>query len=330
MIISKTPVRISLGGGGTDLPSYYEKREGFLIAGAIDKHVYVTANKEFFGNYSLKYSDIEKVKNVDDIKHKLIKNALKYLDIKAGIEITSLANIPARTGMGSSGAFLISLLNTLHLYKGEKVDKRQLAEEACKIEIDIMKEHEGKQDKYACAYGKIRAYKFHKNGNVSVIPLIDDDLIKSYLEENLFLFYTGNIRNQLASQALKVQDEKIKKDESEMMAYMDEIKKIGLESKVALEDSNFEFYGSLMHKHWCIKRKYSNLSSNDEIDKIYNFALKRGGAIGGKMIGAPGGGFMLFYHSGPAKEHWSFVQTMENIGLKSIPFKFDMEGVVSL
>jgi len=330
MIISKTPVRISLGGGGTDLPSYYEKREGFLIAGAIDKHVYVSANKEFFGNYSLKYSDIEKVKNISSIKHNLIRNALKYLDIKAGIELTSLANIPARTGMGSSGAFLISLLNTLHLYKGYKVSKRELAEEACEIEIDIMKEHEGKQDKYACAFGKIRAYKFHKNGNVSVIPLINEDLIRMDLEENLFLFYTGNIRSQLASQALKTQDEKIKKDESDMMEYMDEIKKIGIESKDALERSDFEFYGSLMHKHWCIKKKYSNLSSNEEIDKLYNFALKRGGAIGGKMIGAPGGGFMLFYHSGPAKEHWSFVQMMENVGLKSIPFEFDMEGVVAL
>jgi len=326
MIISKTPVRISLGGGGTDLPSYYEKKEGFLIAGAIDKHVYVTVNKEFFGNYSLKYSKIEKVKNICDIKHNLIKNALKYLDIKPGIEITSLANIPARTGMGSSGSFLISLLNSLHLYKGSSVPKRQLAEEACEIEIDIMKEHEGKQDKFVCAFGGIRGYKFHKNGRVSIIPLVNEDMIKIDLEQNLHLFYTGSIRNVKASKALEKQDKRIKKDDSEMMNYMDEIKEIGLASKDVLEEGNFGFFGSLMHRHWCIKKKYSKDTSNKEIDKIYDIALKKG-AIGGKMIGAPGGGFLMFYHSGKLKHKWDFISAMKTLGLKYIDFKFDMEGV---
>jgi len=329
MIISKTPVRITLGGGGTDLPSYYEKREGFLIGGAIDKHVYVCVNKEFFNNYSLKYSKLETTRSISKISHNLIKETLKYLNVKPGIEITSLADIPARTGMGSSGAFLISLLNSLQLYDFKKPSKRDLAEQACKIEIDIMKEHEGKQDKYVCAFGGIRAYKFHKDGKVSIIPLVNKDIIKSTLEQNLFLFYTGNIRIEKASNALKNQDERIKKDESEMMEYMDEIKRIGLESKDALEDGSFDYYGSLLHRHWCIKKKYSNKSSNEEINKIYDFALKKG-AIGGKTIGAPGGGFLLFYHPGPIKEQWSFVKAMKDIGLKSINFSFDMRGVDTL
>ena len=330
MMISKTPVRISLGGGGTDLPSYYEKREGFLIAGAINKHVYVSVNEDFFNNYSLKYSKIERTNNINNIKHNLIRETLKYLNIPSGIEITSLADIPAGTGMGSSGAFLISLLNSFKNYNSlREVEKRELAEEACKIEIDIMKEHEGKQDKYVCAFGGIRAYKFHRDGKVSIIPLINEDIIKSELQHNLFLFYTGHIREKTASHTLQQQDEKIKKDDSEMMQYMDEIKEIGIESKKALEDSRFEFYGSLLHRHWCIKKKYSEKSSNKEINKIYDFALKQG-AIGGKMIGAPGGGFLMFYHPGPVKEHWGFVSAMEDIGMKNIKFKFDMEGVVSL
>jgi len=329
MIIAKTPVRISLGGGGTDLPSYYEKREGFLIGGAIDKHVYVCVNEEFFGNYSLKYSKIEKVGNVNDINHNLIRETLKYLNINPGVEITSLANIPARTGMGSSGAFLISLLNSLYKFKGVMFSQRQLAEDACKIEIDIMKEHEGKQDKYVCALGGIRAYTFHKNGNVSIIPLANEDLIKSELEENLYLFYTGNLRNETASKVLKEQDEKIKKDDSKMLEYMDEIKEIGYQSKKALEDCNFDFFGSLLHRHWCIKKKYSDKSSNEKINKLYDFALKKG-AIGGKTIGAPGGGFLLFYCNEVPKEKWNFIHSMEDIGLKRIPFRFDMRGTMIL
>jgi len=329
MIISKTPVRISLGGGGTDLPSYYEKKEGFLIGGAIDKYVYVSVNKEFFGKYSLKYSKIEKTDNIDNIKHNLIKRTLKFLEIEPGIEITSLADIPARTGMGSSGAFLISLLNSLYGFKGRKPTKRELAEEGCKLEIDIMKEHEGKQDKYVCSMGGLKAYKFYKNGNVSIIPLINEDLIRSTLEENLYLFYTGTLRKEKASDAIKEQDERIKKDESEMLEYMDDIKQIGYQSKKALEDCNFDFFGSLLNKHWIIKKKYSIKSSNKQIDKIYDFALNQG-ALGGKMIGAPGGGFIMFYFSGKPKEMWKFESSMEEVGLIRIPFKFDIEGVVTL
>jgi len=329
MIISKAPFRISLGGGGTDLPSYYEKYGGFLIAGAIDKHIYVGANEQFYDNYSLKYSKIEIEKQIHNIKHKLIREALNLLDIQPGIEITSLADIPSKTGMGSSGAFLVALLNTLHHYKGENVSRRILAEEACQIELEILKEHEGKQDKYVCAFGGIRAYEFQKNGGVKVIPFIDEDIIKITLEENLFLFFTGHRRKSLASETLKNQDIKIKKDDSKMIEYMNEIKKIGLATKEAFEDHNFEFFGSLLHQHWMIKKKYSTQTTNEFIDRCYRKALEKG-AIGGKTIGAPGGGFLMFYFEGKPTDKWEFVRTMGDFGLKHIPFKFDNIGATKL
>jgi len=329
MIISKAPFRISLGGGGTDLPSYYEKYGGFLIAGAIDKHIYVGANEQFYKNYSLKYSKIEIENQLDSLQHKLIREALRLLDIQPGIEITSLADIPAKTGLGSSGAFLVSLLNTLHLYKGEKVSKRLLAEEACKIELDILKEHEGKQDKYACANGGIKGYEFKENGIVRVISFVDEDIIKLTLEENLYLFFTGRQRKVLASTVLKEQDEEIKKDNNEMIEYMHEIKRIGLETKDAFEERNFDLFGTLLHKHWLIKKKYSKHSTSPSINKWYDFALKKG-AVGGKTIGAPGGGFMMFYFDSKPKDRWNFIDSMETVGLKHIPFKFDINGVEKL
>jgi len=329
MIISKAPLRISLGGGGTDIPSYYEKYGGFLISGAIDKHIYVGANQQFYNNYSLKYSKIEIVNQAHEIEHKLIREAIQFLDIQPGIEMTSLADIPSKTGLGSSGAFLVALLNTLHQYKDEKVNQRQLAEEACKIELDILKEHEGKQDKYTCSFGGIYGYEFREDGSVKVIPFIDEDIIRTTLEENLFLFFTGQKRKSLASEILKNQNGKIKKEDKNMVEYMNEIKQIGLDTKIAFEERNFDFFGSLLHRHWIVKKKYSIHSTNESIDKYYDFALKRG-AIGGKTIGAPGGGFLMFYHSGQTKDKWKFVDAMEKAGLKHMPFKFDNKGVTTL
>jgi len=330
MIISRAPLRISLGGGGTDLPSYYEKREGFLIAGGINKHIYVGANKQFYDNYSLKYSKIEIVKNIQDIKHNLIREALNLLNIKRGIEVTSLANVPSGTGLGSSGAFLVALLNTLHQYNGDKfVYKRAIAEEACKIELEILKEHEGKQDKYACTFGSIKGYKFHKNGKVSVIPLINEDSVKRELEEKLFLFYTGQKRDAPASSILKEQDIKCKENNSDMLEKLDEIKNIGLRSKVALENEEFDRFGCLLNDHWIVKKKYSPKSVNKQIIDWYEFGLKRG-ALGGKIVGAGGGGFMMFYHPGPVKRTWDFVSAMEEVGLKHMPFKFENNGVETI
>ena len=330
MIISRAPLRISLGGGGTDLPSYYEKREGFLIAGAINKHVYVGANHQFYDNYSLKYSKIEIKKNIHDIEHPLFREAIRLLKIKPGIELTSLADVPAGTGLGSSGSFLVALLNTLHYHKyGEVHLKRTLAEEACQIEIDILKEHEGKQDPYASAMGGIRAYKFHKPGGVSIIPLENEDLVRHNLEEKLLLFFSGKKREGTASDILKKHDNKMKKNKEETLKYMDEIKDIGKASFEFLQEGNFEAFGCLMHKHWCIKKKYSPESTSKEINSIYDFALDRG-ALGGKVVGAGGGGFLMFYHPGPSTARWDFIKDMEEVGYKQMEFKFDIEGVTKI
>lgn len=327
MIISRAPLRVPLGGGGTDLPSYYEKHEGYLIAGTINKYIFVGANHQFYDNYNLKYSQIEIEEKINNVDHNLFREALKLLDIDKGIELTSLADIPAGTGLGSSGAFLVALLNTLYEYKGSKVDKRTLAQEACKIELEILKEHEGKQDKFVCSFGGIKAYKFHKNGRVSVIPIANDDIIRSELENNLFLFFTGEKRKGTASTSLKKQDEELKQEESDMIVKMHEIKSIGIATKTAFENCDFDKFGSLLDRHWEIKKKYSPGCTNKFIDECYQKAMDCG-CLGGKIMGAGGGGgFFMFYHPGPPTSQWQFIDEMKKLGLTEMEFKFDFDGV---
>ena len=329
MILSQAPVRITLGGGGTDLPSYYEKYEGFLIAGAIDKYLIVGANRQFYDTIGLKYSKLELVNNINEIKHNLFREALRYVGIGKRIELTSLADIPAGSGLGSSGAFLVALLNTLHEFKGQTVTKRQLAEEACKIEIDILKEHEGKQDKYICSFGGIKAYKFHKNGNVSVLHLPNEDVIKSELENRLSIYFTGITRKGTASDVLKHQDEKTKNKDAEMLEMLHKVKDIGIRTEKAFESFEFDLFGELMHEYWKIKTKM-NPPKDDIITKYYDYAIKHG-ATGGKIMGANTDvGFFMFYHPGPEKSRWEFDGAMEKIGLRKMPFKFDMSGVKTL
>jgi D-glycero-alpha-D-manno-heptose-7-phosphate kinase len=328
MIISKAPVRITLGGGGTDLPSYYESYEGFVIAGSIDKYIFVGANKPFTKKISLKYSSYEFVDNIEEIKHNLIRESLKIYGID-DLEMTSLADIPSGTGLGSSGAFLVSLLNTLHIYKYGKIpSKREIAQLACKIELDILKEHEGKQDKYVSSFGGIKSYTFHKDGTVSIAPLINEDLIVSQLSKNLLLFYTGTKRDTKASDALRFQDKMIKEDK-EYARLLHTIKAIGIKSKILLESLKFEEYGELLNKHWEIKKMYAPHSTNEQINSIYKKA-KQLGALGGKTIGAPGGGFLLFYVPGPEKNIWNFTHEICKTGIKSVPYNFEFEGVQTL
>jgi len=328
MILSRAPVRITLGGGGTDLPSYYEKYEGYLVAGTIDKYVIVGANKQFYDTIGLKYSKIETVNNVNDIKHNLFREALKYVGINKSIEVSSLADIPAGSGLGSSGAFLVALLNSLHEFKGEKRSKRDLAEEACQIELGILQEHEGKQDKYACAFGGIRAYKFLKDGRVHVIPLSNEDVIKSELEKRLSIYFTGFTRMGVASDALQKQDEKTKKGDAAIIDMLHAVKQIGLRSKDALESGEFNYFGELLNEYWNIKQKISP-PKDKRITELYNHAIKHG-ATGGKVMGASTDvGFFMFYHPGPEKKRWTFEAEMDHTGLKKMDFKFDMDGVVT-
>jgi len=327
MILSRAPVRITLGGGGTDLQSYYCKFGGFLIAAGINKYVLVGANRQFFDTFRLKHSGIEEVKDLREIKHNLFREALKLLDIKPGIELTSLSDVPSQSGLGSSGVFLVALLNTLHEYKGEYVSKKELAEEACKIEIDILKETVGKQDQYMGAFGNITALTFGKNGNVTVEPVKLKEYTYEELESNIVLFYTRFKRT--ASSILKVQNKKTEVHNEDTLNSLHKIKKIGLQTRASLEKGDVDKFGEYLDEHWNIKKNLSKNVSNPIIDRWYNTARKYG-ALGGKIMGAGGGGFFMFYHNGNSKERTQFVKTLEKEGLSIMRYKFDREGVKTL
>jgi len=323
MIISRSPVRITLGGGGTDLPSYYEKHGGALIAAAIDKYTFVTVHPRFEKDVRLKYSKLENCEHVSDIKHDIFREALKLLEIKPGLELTSLADIPGRSGMGSSGSFTVALLNALHIYRNEFVSQKQLAEEACKIEIDILKEPVGKQDQYICAFGGIKQLRFSKDGKVSVEKLKISEEHINELENNIMVFYTGITR--YASDILKEQNEKSKKKNETTLETLHKIKEIGLETKHALEHGDIDKLGEFLHEHWLTKKQLSAGVSKPFIDECYTLA-RQNGALGGKIMGAGGGGFFMFYHKGTNKEKTDFVKVLNKKGLKKMEFCFDFKG----
>ena len=327
MIVVRSPVRITLGGGGTDLPSYYSKYGGFLIAGGIDKYILISANKQFFNTYKLNYSKREETKTIDDIEHNLFREALRLTNVGTGIELTSMSDIPDKSGLGSSGAFLVCLLGTLHAYKKEIISKKALAEEACKIEIDILKEHVGKQDQYIAAFGGITAFDFQKDGAVNVEPIkFKEDAFRE-LENNILLFYSGI--NRSASSILKKQDEKTKNDDSKILDSLHKIKEIGLNTKKSFEKGNVDKFGEFLHEHWTLKKNLSDKISNPFIDKCYNTALDSG-ALGGKIMGAGGGGFFMFYHNGTSSEKRTLIKNLRKLELPLMNFRFDNEGTKTL
>ncbi len=293
MLISRSPLRVTLGGGGTDLPSYYKKKNGFLISAAIDKYVYVTITRPFKQGIYLKYSKIEKVKKVSEIFHPIIKEVLKEQNFKKPqIEITTLTDIPAGTGLGSSGSFTTALIKALYFYKNRRIQTKDLAEKACDIELNKLKEPIGKQDQYISAYGGINCFYFKKSGEVIVEPLKISNKTLLSLKNNLLIFFTGYSRN--ASDILKEQDKKTKKQNEEMIKNLDFIKNIGLKSKKYLESGDLGKFAELMNIHWEYKQSRSKQMTNKKITKYYKDALKNG-AIGGKIVGAGGGGFLMFY-----------------------------------
>jgi D-glycero-alpha-D-manno-heptose-7-phosphate kinase len=320
MIIVRSPLRITLGGGGTDLPSYYSKNDGFLIAAAIDKYIYVTVNKPFKPGIFLKYSKIEEVDKIQAIEHRIIRESLKLVNNKINsLEMSSFADIPAGTGLGSSGSFTTALLKALHSYENNLINQKELAEQACFIEIGKLKEPIGKQDQYIAAYGGITCFEFCKNGNVKVSPLKISKETLYDLEDNLLLFFTGYSR--AASSILKEQNDKSKINNKDMIANLDFVKELGLKSKVALEKGDLHQFGELMNVHWEHKKKRSGNMSNPKIDEWYKLALKNG-AVGGKLIGAGGGGFLMFY----AKDKTKLRHALMKEGLEEVRFKFDFEG----
>lgn len=320
MLITRSPLRISLGGGGTDLPSYYREHGGFLIAAAIDKYVYITLHQTFVEDLIIKYSSLEKVNKLDDIQHPIIRESLKYIGIEAShLEISSMADIPAGTGLGSSGSFTTALLKNLHAHKRNLVHPQDLAEQACHIELERLAEPIGKQDQYIAAYGGLTCFEFSSEGNVNASPLkIAPDTLYQ-LEDNLLLFFTGYSRS--ASTILKEQDEKSKNNDQEMIEHLHFIKRLALESKTALEAGDLIEFSDLMNKHWTHKQTRSKKMSNEKINQWYELALSNG-ALGGKLIGAGGGGFLMFF----AQDKILLRRSMREAGLQEVRFRFDYEG----
>ncbi len=320
MIISRTPVRLSMGGGGTDLASYYEKHEGFLMAAAINKYVFVSINKRFNPSIRLSYSKTEIVEHVDEIEHRIIKEALKSLNITKQIEIVSIADVPANSGLGTSSTFTVSLLNGLHAYKKDYISLEKLAEAACDIEINRLKEPIGKQDQYASAFGGFNAYWFKKDGSVIVEPVNMREEVMAELQSNLFLFYLNSERS--ASAVLTSQNQKSKDGDQQTLDRLHKIKAIGLETKSLFEKGDIDSFGEILHEHWLTKKGLSDKVSDPKIDEAYETARKHG-ALGGKVVGAGGGGFLLVYCP---REKAKLVAGMKKLGLEPMWFSFEHEG----
>ena len=320
MIIARSPLRISLGGGGTDVPSYYEEHEGFLLAAAINKYVYVTVMRPFAEGIYLKYSEIEHLSQVADVKHPIIREALTELKLRTPqIEITTLADIPSGTGLGSSGSFTTALIKALFAHYRNNIHPKELAELACEIEINRLHEPIGKQDQYIAAFGGITEFRFARDGSVYSQPLNLSVETTHDLEDNLLLFFTGISRS--AGLILKDQVTKSQSHDQKMLDNLHFTKDLGLRSKDALIQGNTTKFGELMHEHWEHKKSRSTGMSNQFIDDVYNLALKSG-AVGGKLVGAGGGGFLMFY----ANDKEKLRAQMSKLGLEEVRFQFDFEG----
>ncbi len=320
MIITRSPLRITLGGGGTDLASYYREQGGFLISAAIDKYVYVTVMRPFVPGIYLKYSKLEHVSNVDEVQHPIIREAIQMLDFKTPqVEITTLADIPAGTGLGSSGSFTTALLRALYAHRRRLIQPSDLARLACEIEIDRLKEPIGKQDQYIAAYGGVTCFEFCPDETVRAAPLRASMDTLYDLEDNLLLFFTGFARS--AGSILKDQQVRTQQSDPAMMQNLHYVKELGRRSQQFLEAGETKAFGELLHEHWEHKKRRSGGMSNPQIDEWYELGMKNG-AIGGKLVGAGGGGFLMFY----AEDHGRLRQAMMRAGLEEVRFRFDFEG----
>jgi len=324
MIVVRSPFRLPLGGGGTDLPSYYKKYEGFLISAAINKYMYVNINcPAIVDKIKINYTKVEivNVNEINLIKHEIVRESLKYLNISCPLEIGSMADLSAGTGMGSSSAYTVALLKGLNTLQRRYISIQELAEEACNVEINLIGKPIGKQDQYATAFGGIIQMEINKQGIVKVTPLVLDQEVIYELENRFLMFYTNIERD--ANIILAEQSKKAKVDEKAAIESMHRIKEIGFEVKKTLLNGDIEKFGKLLNEHWTEKKRISNQMSNSKIDNWYELAMANG-ALGGKIMGAGGGGFMVFCVGNGKRKHLR--KTMECAGLKYMDFRFDFEG----
>jgi D-glycero-alpha-D-manno-heptose-7-phosphate kinase len=319
MIITRTPLRISLGGGGTDLPSFYRREGGVVISAAIDKYVYIAINRTFTDDYFLKYSALERVNIVSEIEHPILREALTRHDPGPAVEIMSMADMPSGTGLGSSGSFTVGLLRALYAFRREHVSASALAEEACHIEIDRLARSGGKQDQYIAAFGGLTCFEFCPDDRVRVSPLAISQATLHDLEEHLLLFFTRYSRNAdtlLAEQRLRTES-----SDTSMMDNLRTIASIGGKVRATLEAGDTRGFAQLMHEHWQHKRQRSQGMATAEMDHWYDVAMANG-ALGGKLVGAGGGGFLLFYADRPSAVRAAMAQ----LGLPEVHFQFDFDG----
>jgi len=323
MIISRTPLRISIGGGGTDLPSYYSHAGGFVISAAIDKYVYIGVNRTFTDDYFIKYSRLERAERRRDIEHPIFREVFDLLDVPPAIEVVSMADIPAGTGLGSSGSFTVGLLRALYAHRREHISTGDLAEMACHVEIDRLGEPVGKQDQYIAAYGGITCFEFAPDGSVSAEPLSLAAATLQDMENNLVLFFTGYSRS--ASAILQDQSTKSVAGDADMRRNLDETMALGRTIREVLRGGDPSSFGALMNDHWQRKRSRSTGMSNPVIDELYDLGMTNG-AVGGKLVGAGAGGFLLFYADDVTRLRSAFRAK----GLHELPFRFDHDGSVVL
>jgi len=315
MIITRTPFRVSFVGGGSDLREFYSRNGyGAVVSAAIKKYMYIIIHPYFHDKIRIKYSSTEDVYNIDDIKHPIVRECLKKVQIHRGIEIASIADIPSGTGLGSSSAFTVGLLNALYAYQGKIVSKERLAQEACEIEIDMLGEPIGKQDQYAAACGNLNYLRFNKDESVEVTPVVLSQQMLTSLESSLMLYYTGGSRNAgsiLTEQRHNITDEYYYNMLKQMTGFADELYS-------QINNGEIESLGKMLDKGWLLKRGFSAGVTNDNIDSLYNKAIEHG-ATGGKLLGAGGSGFLLIY----SKDHDAI---KEQLGCRYFPFEIDREG----
>ena len=320
MIVSKTPLRMSFVGGGSDLPAYYNYDEGAVLSTTIDKYMYIIVNSKFDGNIRLSYSITEDVDNVDKIKHPIVRNTLKMLEIPGGIEIASMADIPSKgSGLGSSSSYTVGLLNALYAYKNSNINREDLGKLACHVEIDLCKEPIGKQDQYIAAFGGLNLIRFYSDESVSVEPIICKPEIVKKLEESILIFYTGRTRS--ASTLLKEQSRSM--NNSVKRTLIKEMVKLAFDLKHILENEDLDSVGELLDKNWRLKSQLASGISDIQIDEWYKCGIKAG-AKGGKLLGAGYGGFLMFFV--PLEKHANVIKALSD--LKEIPFSFDNSGSV--
>ena len=321
MILTRTPLRISIGGGGTDLPSYYRRDGGMVISAAIDKYVYLAVNGTFTDDYLLKYAEHERVTSIADIEHELFREVLDHYRVEPGVEIVSVADIPAGTGLGSSGAFTVGLVLALHAYRHQQLSPQELAEAACHVEIERLGDPVGKQDQYIASYGGLTRFAFEPDDSVEAKTLAVSPATLTDLEDHLLLFFTGYARK--ATSILADQKARSESDDRAMIANLDDVLDLGHRIGAALEAGHTGEFASLMHEHWVQKRRRTSGITNPEIDHWYDTAMANG-ALGGKLVGAGAGGFLLFYAAEPAQVR----RAMTAAGLREVRFRFDYDGAV--